>query len=466
MTRFSSLPIWLKHGPIGGWSQMVTRQWIGLPLALLAALSLIGINEMGYERSASAVRRIAATQETRATLHKLLALMLDAETGLRGYLLSGDERYLAPYNDAVSEVNQTLDDLRQNDRTNSFDPAAVVALSRHVSRKLAEMDLSLKLRKQGQEDAWKYVMHTDVGKEHMDAIREQSAALIEESSQQTRLGEQQILRSLLVSRLGIALTALVGLLSFYLYLRQSNALKLAGQREQQTLKQERDRLESLVRERTASLAKLATYLQQVREDERGHLARELHDELGSLLTAAKLDVARIKSRLGDHAPEALQRLQHLTETLNQGIALKRRIVEDLHPSSLSNLGLLPSLEILIREFSERSDLTLDTRLESVELDESSQLTLYRLVQEALTNIGKYARAQQVSVRLQNTGTHALLTVSDDGIGFNPEQIGSGSHGLEGMRHRVEAAGGRLVVESSPGQGSRIMAYLPTHLGPT
>lgn len=466
MTRFSSLPIWLKHGPIGGWSQMVTRQWIGLPLALLAALSLIGINEMGYERSASAVRRIAATQETRATLHKLLALMLDAETGLRGYLLSGDERYLAPYNDAVSEVNQTLDDLRQNDRANSFDPAAVVALSRHVSRKLAEMDLSLKLRKQGQEDAWKYVMHTDVGKEHMDAIREQSAALIEESSQQTRLGEQQILRSLLVSRLGIALTALVGLLSFYLYLRQSNALKLAGQREQQTLKQERDRLESLVRERTASLAKLATYLQQVREDERGHLARELHDELGSLLTAAKLDVARIKSRLGDHAPEALQRLQHLTETLNQGIALKRRIVEDLHPSSLSNLGLLPSLEILIREFSERSDLTLDTRLESVELDESSQLTLYRLVQEALTNIGKYARAQQVSVRLQNTGTHALLTVSDDGIGFNPEQIGSGSHGLEGMRHRVEAAGGRLVVESSPGQGSRIMAYLPTHLGPT
>lgn len=466
MTRFASWPIWLKQSPIGGWTLTIMRQWISLPLALLAALSLIGINEMGYERSAGAVKRIAATQETRATLHKLLALMLDAETGLRGYLLSGDESYLAPYNSAVSEVNQTLDDLRRNDQANAFDPAALVALSRHVSRKLAEMDLSLKLRKQGQEDAWKYVMHTDVGKEHMDAIREQSATLIEESSQQTRLGEQQILRSLLVSRLGIALTALVGLLSFYLYLRQSNALKLAGQREQQTLKQERDRLESLVRERTASLAKLATYLQQVREDERGHLARELHDELGSLLTAAKLDVARIKSRLGDHAPEALQRLQHLTETLNQGIALKRRIVEDLHPSSLSNLGLLPSLEILTREFSERSDLTLDTRLEAVELDESSQLTLYRLVQEALTNIGKYARAQQVSVRLQNTGTHALLTVSDDGIGFNPEQIGSGSHGLEGMRHRVEAAGGRLVVESTPGQGSRIMAYLPTNPGPT
>ena len=465
MTRFASLPIWLKQRLSGGRPLTITRQWICLPLALLATLSLIGINELGYERSAGAVRRIAATQETRATLHKLLALMLDAETGLRGYLLSGDERYLAPYNSAVSEVNQTLDQLRQSDQAHPVDPAALVALSRHVSRKLAEMDLSLKLRKQGQEDAWKFVMHTDVGKEHMDAIREQSAALIDESSQQTELGEQQILRSLLVSRLGIALTALVGLLAFYLYLRQSNALKMAGQREQQTLKQERDRLEGLVRERTASLAKLATYLQQVREDERGHLARELHDELGSLLTAAKLDVARIKSRLGDHAPEALQRLQHLTETLNRGIALKRRIVEDLHPSSLSNLGLLPSLEILTREFSERSDLALDTRLEAVALDESSQLTLYRLVQEALTNIGKYARARQVSVWLQNTGTHALLTVSDDGIGFNPEQIGAGSHGLEGMRHRVEATGGRLVVESTPGQGSRITAYLPSPSSP-
>lgn len=236
MTRSASLPKWLKQLFFSGRPLNITRQWISLPLALLATLSLIGINELGYERSAGTVQRITAIQETRATLHKLLALMLDAETGLRGYLLSGDERYLAPYNSAVSEVNQTLDQLRQTDQAHPIDPAALVALSRHVSRKLAEMDLSLKLRKQGKEDAWKYVMHTDVGKEHMDAIREQSAALIDESSHQTDLGERQILRSLMVSRLGIALTALVGLLSFYLYLRQSNALKVAGQREQQTLK--------------------------------------------------------------------------------------------------------------------------------------------------------------------------------------------------------------------------------------
>ena len=86
-----------------------------------------------------------------------------------------------------------------------------------------------------------------------------------------------------------------------------------------------------VRERTATLAELATHLQNVREDERGHLARELHDELGALLTAAKLDVARIKARLAGNLPEVSERLEHLTATLNAGIALKRRIVEDLRP---------------------------------------------------------------------------------------------------------------------------------------
>jgi hypothetical protein len=157
-----------------------------------------------------------------------------------------------------------------------------------------------------------------------------------------------------------------------------------------------------VRDRTATLAELATHLQQVREDERGHLARELHDELGALLTAAKLDVARLKSRLGDQPSEVGQRLQHLTETLNSGIALKRRIIEDLRPSSLSNLGLTASLEILAREFSERSGIEVATALEPVELDESNQLTVYRLVQESLTNIGKYAEARHAEVGVRAT----------------------------------------------------------------
>jgi signal transduction histidine kinase len=321
------------------------------------------------------------------------------------------------------------------------------------------------MRKEGNEEAWKFVLMTDVGKEHMDAIREQATKLIEASTARMEVSQVQVRRSLLLSRIGIAAVAMAGLLAFYLYLRQSTVLKLAGEEQQQILQQERDLLERQVRERTATLAELATHLQQVREEERGHLARELHDELGALLTAAKLDVARLKSKLGTQAPEFAQRLQHLTETLNSGIALKRRIIEDLRPSSLSNLGLTASLEILAREFAERSGLEVATNLESVELDDSSQLTVYRLVQESLTNVGKYAHAEQVDIRVRNVGGQVEVDIRDNGSGFDTEGVKASTHGLAGMKHRVEAAGGRLAVESTPGEGTRITAVLPQSTQP-
>ena len=273
----------------------------------------------------------------------------------------------------------------------------------------------------------------------------------------------QIAKSLRFARIGIALVALAGLLAFFLYLRQTHALRSAGERQQEALQRERNALEDEVRERTATLAELATHLQQVRETERGYLARELHDELGSLLTAAKLDVARLKSRLAD-SPDATQRLQHLNELLNSGIALKRRIIEDLRPSSLSNLGLVASLEILGREFAERSGMEIEMVLEPVTLDEADQLTVYRMVQESLTNIGKYAQATEASIVMKNYGNHVdrggRRTTARASM---PQHARPSTHGLAGMRHRVEAARGKLTVSSTPGQGTRLSAMLPARL---
>jgi signal transduction histidine kinase len=150
----------------------------------------------------------------------------------------------------------------------------------------------------------------------------------------------------------------------------------------------------------------------------------------------------------------------LTDALNSGIALKRRIIEDLRPSSLSNLGLTASLEILAREFSERSGIEVTTGLEQVDLDESRQLTVYRLVQESLTNVGKYAEAKQVEVSVRDYENHVEVDIRDDGKGFDVTAVRPSTHGLAGMRHRVEAAGGRLTVGSAPGKGSRISAVLP------
>ena len=439
------------------WS--VPKMAISLPLALLAALALVAINETGYQRSSDALDNVAQTEQTSSALNRMLQHMLDAETGQRGYLLTGDARYLQPYEAATSVIQQNLGQLSALYVAHPEEQAAFVDLSNHVQRKLSEMQVSVRLRQQGNDDAWKFVLTTDVGKEHMEAIRTQATRLLEIADQRLAQGREQITHALLLSRIGIAIVAVVGLLAFYMYLRQTTALQRVDQRVQEDLQRERDQLGQVVKDRTASLAELATHLQEVRERERGHLARELHDELGALLTAAKLDVARLKSRIGTDA-DALQRLQHLTDTLNSGIALKRRIIEDLRPSSLTNLGLVTSLEILTREFGERSGIAIAVNLEPVELDEDSQLTIYRLVQESLTNIGKYAQARSVTVALLNYAGHVTIEVEDDGAGFDTTRTPATSHGLAGMRHRVETIGGRLTITSTMGHGTRITAMLP------
>jgi signal transduction histidine kinase len=215
-----------------------------------------------------------------------------------------------------------------------------------------------------------------------------------------------------------------------------------------------------VERRTRDITQIANHLQTAREDERSRLARELHDELGGLLTAAKLDVARMRSRLAAAPPEVLERMMHLVKTLDEGIALKRRIIEDLRPSSLSNLGLKAALEILCTEFAERSELDVRTDIEELPLDDAGKLTTYRLVQEALTNVAKYASASTVHVGVAAHGGWAVIAVRDDGVGFDPNAARTAAHGLAGMRFRVQSARGQLKIKSKPGQGTTIQARLP------
>ncbi len=437
-----------------------SRMALSLTLATLAAFAVIGINEAGYRQSVRSLDAAGQAQRARLAISMLVQNILDAETGQRGYLLTGEARYREPYDAAVKQVDGQLDTLRTLYANRPAENAVLNTLSTHVARKLAEMEMSVRLRHGGNEDAWKFVITTDVGREEMEAIRAGTNQLVALSDQALVDGQRQIAQSLGVGRIGIAVVTLAALIAFYLYLRQTHVLRSAGERQQEVLQRERNALETEVRERTATLAELATHLQDVRETERGYLARELHDELGSLLTAAKLDVARLKSRLAD-SPDAIQRLQHLTELLNSGIALKRRIIEDLRPSSLSNLGLVASLEILGREFAERSGIDIEMTLEPVVLDESNQLTVYRMVQESLTNIGKYAEASEATIVMKDYGTHVIVEVQDNGQGFDTRQLKPSTHGLAGMRHRVEAAHGKLSVNSTPGQGSKLTVMLPS-----
>jgi CHASE3 domain sensor protein len=244
-----------------------------------------------------AMDEVAKAHIARSHVQRLLRDVLDAETGQRGYLLTGDTLYLEPYKAAIADISQTQDQLRELLAMRKDQVDTLSTLGRTVQRKLAEMDLSIRMKNEGKDDAWRFVLTTEVGKEQMDAIRAGAGRLVTETNQETAHGYTEVRRSLLLTRIGITLVASVAFIAFWLYLRQTAALDQAGQRQQLALQAERDLLDVQVRERTSRLAELATHLQQVREDERAHLARELHDELGALLTAAKLDVARIKAKL-------------------------------------------------------------------------------------------------------------------------------------------------------------------------
>ena len=437
-----------------------SKKVVYVPLLVMTIVGLMFINEASFRSSSALMEDMQEAQITRGTLNQLIQTVLSAETSQRGYLLTGDERYLEPYTAALTQVSRQLDELQKIFAPYQDQLADFGIMSQHISRKLAEMDLTVRMRREDKQDAWQFVLMTDVGKELMQAIRDQGSKLVATSVRNTAQVHQQINQTLLRRRIGIFVLAVLGLMGFYMYLVQSKALFNSVRHEQESLMRERDQLDVLVQQRTTRLAELATHLQNVRENERAHLARELHDELGALFTAAKLDIARLKSRLGPTQPEAMERLAHLTTTLNSGIALKRQIIEDLHPSSLSHLGLVASLEILAREFEKNANLSITTKLEAVDLGGSAALTVFRLVQESLTNIGKHAEATKIVISLQATDGNATVEVFDNGKGFNANLDYPNSHGLSGMRHRVESAGGRFSVTTSPQAGTKISAVLP------
>ena len=433
---------------------------VALIVGFIAAGAMLLINESAHIQTASMLQSVRVSSELLRTVNSLLRELAMAESAQRGYVLTADTAYLAPYRRSKDEVQKYV---RQLDGAVALDAdmrEEASDLTKAVAQKYGEMDLVIRLREQNKTDAVNFVVSTNVGLEEMERTRALGARLIASTSAQVVDSRVEIFRLLNVTRFGLAAGILAALFAFVLYTQQTRQMQRNDAEYNRSLEAERDALESQVQERTRRLTELATHLQQAVEDERAHLARELHDELGALLTAAKLDVARLKSRLPGDSPELADRVKHLTETLNQGIALKRRIIEDLRPSSLSNLGLVASLEILLREFGERSRIEMESALEPVTLNDTSDLTIYRVVQESLTNIGKYAQAKRVTVTLKNYMYHVEVSVTDDGIGFNPALTPQASHGLEGMRHRIEACGGRLDVSSASGKGTRITATIP------
>ncbi len=436
------------------------RSRFAAPVALLLGLAVLLTNEIGHQRALAVIASREALLEARVEVGLLMREVIAAESGQRGYLLTARPEYKEPYTRAAAQVQAQLARLAQIYSAWPDRNADVKKLDELTRQRMSELDTTVTMFESAHTESWRDVMLTDIGRETMLAIEGQARNMARVETARIDDSRELLTETLLFSRIGIAALVVVSLAALLLYARQARRFDDERLERAAALRFERDRLEVEVERRTREITQIANHLQTAREDERSNLARELHDELGGLLTAAKLDVARMRSRLSEAAPEVLERMSHLVKTLDEGIALKRRIIEDLRPSSLDNLGLKAALEILCVEFAERSELAIETDVEELQLDDAGKLTVYRLVQEALTNVAKYARATTVRVSVTERGGWAMVAVRDDGTGFDPAAARAAAHGLAGMRFRVQSSRGELKIKSKPGQGTTIQARLP------
>jgi signal transduction histidine kinase len=198
------------------------------------------------------------------------------------------------------------------------------------------------------------------------------------------------------------------------------------------------------------------------ESERQKLSRELHDELGSILTATKMDLSWVIKKVKDSAPDIAEKLKKTNTYLDQGINFKRQIVESLHPSLMNTLGLWPALKSIIEDAAGRSqwELTLNLPEDTSTVDETISLIAYRVVQESLNNASKYAQATKVSVDINTDGNYLKLEIEDNGKGFDVSSLHGDTHGLAGMRHRVLAIGGKFEITSAINQGTTTWVMIP------
>ncbi len=222
-------------------------------------------------------------------------------------------------------------------------------------------------------------------------------------------------------------------------------------------------LEERVAARTVELSSLSRHLLSIREDEKRSIARELHDEFGSFLTAINMDVSRMRDKISTTNPEQAPRFDRTLGLLNQAIDMKRRLISELRPSILDNLGLGAALEQFIDEWTRHTGIaaTFDHSGDLESEDDGCAIAIFRVFQEALTNVARHSGATEVHAYARRIGDSIELEIVDNGIGLPDAAPGKpGAHGLLGIRERVLAYQGRLQILRGPTGGTVIRATLP------
>lgn len=421
------------------------RRYVLVPV--LAVVVLIATNYFVSEERRAYVtdlsRQIQASQEKISQLGDLIYSCADAESAQRGFLLTDRDEYLAPFDVAKAEAYAVVDRLLADvDPLKPAERQELVDIRNYMDKKFSEMQITIDVAKKiaGNQRAIS-ILKTDVGLEWMQGLRKLVTMIQARERANTSADIELWTRQINVNRamsavataLNLLLVVLVGvLISREIGRRQTYSAELAEE----------------VKVRTRELSELSQHLQTVQEVEKAGLARELHDELGGLLVAIKMDLSQIAKQLDIAKPGVHERWQRIQAALTSGIELKRRVIEELRPTLLDNMGLFEALRWHVGQSCERAGIALQAHFpdREAEIPEAVAIAVFRVVQESLTNIAKHASAQKVVFDASALEQGYQIVIRDDGVGLPPDQGSrTGTHGLSGMKYRMLAIGGSIEI---------------------
>jgi signal transduction histidine kinase len=435
-----------------------------LGVGFIATLFMVA--ESGYKRVHDAGQVISSAEDRQMLITRYLRLVLDAESAQRGFLLTEDARYLRGFDPSVRALDPLLNDLVAKLRVAGLedDAAQAATIRMTAGKKIGEMQTSLRLYGEVDRDAAIQLLNTDIGQRAMTDLRHQLRELWDKESERLAAARATSDRSLRTSRvllgaasfLSLVLVILIGALLGRDMRRRAQEAQDLGQRNRE--------LDRTVKQRTAMLFHLSSSLQKVAEREKAALARELHDELGGLLVATKIDVSWLRKRADDGSEASKLRWERVLRCMDEGLSLKRRVIESLRPTLLDNVGLVAALSWLADESLRRAGIVCEEKYpENVpELSPDARIAVFRVVQECFMNILKHSKAKSVLLLVTAEDDRLSVVVRDDGVGIDEGRIEtSQSHGLLGMRHRIESLEGPFTVRSlGPGVGTECRFTLP------
>ena len=434
------------------------RRYVLIPLLAVAALVIAGffVAEARRDYTRDLSEFVSDRQESLRMIAELTYATMDAESAQRGYLLTGNREYVETFHTAEQTARELVDNLIQ--RFAATDAEEVPVLERvrtALIGKFGEQDDTIRQMEEGKSRSAAAAVKTDIGLYYMHDIREQLRGL--------RGRELERMYSVLVQwKNGLRVNTYINAATTLLTLALLGLVGWLAARDIRRRVATSTELQNLVDQGTMDLKELSVHMLKIGEFEKAALARELHDELGGLLVAMRMDLAQLRRRITLPDADAEARWKRVDGALTSGVELKRRIIEDLRPTLLDNMGLVTALRWQAEQACAQARLRLELDFPEDEpaLGSETAIAVFRCVQELLSNVLKHAKATQVKLSLHHSKRLAVI-VEDDGVGI-PEGARQrmGAHGLKQIAFRMQAVGGEVKTERVVPHGTRTTLEVP------